>query len=242
MIRRNLPHFFTLSNLFCGILAIIIALSGDVVIPLYLILAAALFDFVDGWVARMLGVAGPLGKQLDSLADVVTFGVTPGILLYQWGMDHLHGPGTGLDDLLGWNNLALLTPLLIPLFAAVRLARFNIDERQSHGFIGLPTPAATLFLGSWVYLAATRTGSFWEIILSDPFHFSIICLLTGILMVSNVRLFALKFSEYSWKGNSIRYIFLILALAGIVFLGMGGIPIIVLLYLLLSVVQNLIQR
>ena len=193
MIKRQIPNLITLCNLACGVLSVYAALALDyTVLAALLICLGILFDFFDGLAARLLGVSSPLGKELDSLADVVTSGVAPAAILYRLTEQTFVNYGTQ------WMSVFFL---LIPLFAAYRLAKFNLDTRQSHSFLGLPVPSQALV---WVGVALTydRPSAIAVLVVS---------LLLDILMVTELPLFSLKFNfkDLSWRTNSIQYIFLI---------------------------------
>lgn len=277
-IKQQIPNIVTSLNLLCGVLGIL-SLSFyfvPCIIPqndwaVYLMFAAAFFDFCDGFVARALKVDSPLGKQLDSLADVVTFGVLPGMLMFiaigtllcgehnffMLALHDLNTPGGHyLQDV--YANSAppqvrvttmlikaspyLIPALLVPILSAFRLAKFNIDTRQSHSFIGLPTPANGLFLAS-VYFAIQH-GYVGEI---HPALLSALTLIFAILLVSPLPLFAMKFKSRGWKGNEVRFSFLALAVVTIItaaILGkvMAAVPILVILYILISIINNIVTR
>ena len=193
MIKRQIPNLITLCNLACGVLSVFAALVW--VSPTQaalLICLGILFDFFDGMTARLLKVSSPMGKELDSLADVVTSGVAPAAILYRLTEASLGDLGTP------WLAVAFL---FIPLFAAYRLAKFNLDNRQSHSFLGLPVPSQALV---WVGVALTydRPSAIAVLVVS---------LFLDILMVSELPLFSPKFNfkDLSWKTNSVQYIFLI---------------------------------
>jgi len=279
MIKQQLPNIVTSLNLLCGVLGILtltFQYTPGLPIPpnslaVYLMFAAAFFDFVDGFVARALKVDSPLGKQLDSLADVVTFGVLPGMLmfigigslltvngnaiLFYLTELSLRGQVTVSGIAIGESQpeislgkmalqaLPFLIPaLLVPILSAFRLAKFNIDTRQSHSFIGLPTPANGLFLAS-VYFAIQQ-GYVGNI---HPAILSVLTLIFAILLVSPLPLFAMKFKGFAWKGNEVRFIFLALlvvtvTLAAILGKVMAAVPILVILYILISIINNIATR
>ena len=214
----NLPNVLTLCNLICWCLAIFLVFDLRFFDALGLMLLAAVFDFFDGFAARLLKISSPIGKQLDSLADVVTFGVLPGMIVFHY---------------LKFNSFNLsVIALLIPVFSALRLAKFNVDERQSSGFIGLPTPANALFFASLVLLDVPYLK---EIVL--------ICIpLFCYFMIAEIPLFALKFKNFSFKGNEIKYLFLLLSLVLILVVQLQAMPFIILSYLLLSVINNRVAR
>ena len=198
MIRRQIPNLITLFNLLCGVFAIGLALINKDNTGAALFICLGIFlDFFDGLTARLLNVASPLGKELDSLADVVTSGVAPGFILWNILFD-------GVNE--KWPEFLPYIALLIPFFSAYRLAKFNIDTRQSHAFLGLPTPANALI---WVGLALTPTLPLNNLVFI--IGLIVISLVTNILMVSEMPMFSLKvnFKDMSWRSNSVQYLFLI---------------------------------
>ena len=239
-IKRLIPHLFTAGNLVGGILAIIFTLQGHTFIAPYFILISAVFDFLDGFVARLLKVQSELGKQLDSLADMVTFGVAPGIIVYSLLKTNLGSQGA-------FEYLPYLA-FVIPVFALFRLAKFNLDERQSEGFIGVPTPAMTIFFASIPLLIAditiTSSPLKLEIIMAicNPVIMIILAVIFSILMVSEIPLFALKFKSFKWRKNEVRYIFLTISLILLATLFVWALPLIIVLYIVLSLIINLIKK
>ena len=197
MIKRQIPNLITLGNLLCGVIATYMAVKGDLRLAALFICLGIFLDFFDGMAARLLGVASPLGKELDSLADVVTSGVAPGFILFQ-----LFCQGLCVSHL--W---LLAIALLMPAFAAYRLAKFNIDTRQSHSFLGLPVPSNALI---WVGLALCSDS---PLLYNEAFliAMAVISLITNILMISEMPMFSLKvnFKDMSWKSNNVQYLFLI---------------------------------
>lgn len=242
-LKRLIPNLLTAGNLVGGILAIILVLEGYINWAPYCILISALFDFLDGFVARLLKVQSEIGKQLDSLADMVTFGVAPGIIVYFIMKQSVSND----PDMWWWPYLAFV----IPVFALFRLAKFNLDERQSSGFIGLPTPAMTIFFAAIPLMGqdlmkdrnpfAFGFRFKWETMefLTNHFFLFLLALLMSILMVSELPLFALKFKHFKFKGNEIRYIFLTISIILLATLFVWALPLIILLYIILSVINNL---
>ncbi len=227
MIRRQIPNLITLGNLLCGVIAIAAALRGDLTGASLMICLGIFLDFFDGLAARLLNVASPLGKELDSLADVVTSGVAPGFILW-----NILCNGVGEK----WPEFLPYTALLIPLFAAYRLAKFNIDSRQSHSFLGLPTPANALI---WVGVALTPALPMDE--LTFIIVLIVVSLITDVLMVSELPMFSLKFNfkEMSWKSNSVQYLFFIGCAAIIVASRQWyAISLIILWYIILSAITQ----
>ena len=227
MIRRQIPNFITLGNLLCGVIACIYAANGALPWAALFICLGIFLDFFDGMAARLLNVASPLGKELDSLSDVVTSGVAPGFILW-----NILSNGVGEK----WPEFLPYTALLIPLFAAYRLAKFNIDSRQSHSFLGLPTPANALI---WVGVALTPALPMDE--LTFIIALIAISLVTDVLMVSELPMFSLKFNfkEMGWKHNSVQYLFLIGCAAIIVASRQWyAISLIILWYIILSAITQ----
>lgn len=201
MIRRQIPNLITLGNLFCGVESLFASLvAGDVVAAAIWICAGIFLDFFDGLAARLLGVPSELGKQLDSLADVVTSGVAPAFIMYRL----VEVPLKEAYPL--WAVVLCMLPfLLMPLFAAYRLAKFNIDTRQSHSFLGLPVPANALIWAGLAFSGIAATNLTLGIVMA------VVALVVDVLMVSEVPMFSLKFNfkDMSWRSNSIQYLFLI---------------------------------
>lgn len=213
---RHLPNFLTCCNLFCGCLGIAGIMNGWPIETAYFLWVAAVFDFLDGFAARVLKVSSPIGKELDSLADMVTFGVLPSVLMYSLLSKYTD------------NEVIRSTAFLLAIFSALRLAKFNIDTRQSDGFIGVPTPATALFITGLVFIPSA-TG----VDLSLPVLLSI-TILFSLLMVAPFPLIALKFKSFGWKGNELRFTFLALAVLLIAAFWKAAVVPIILLYILMS--------
>lgn len=230
--KSAIPNAFTLGNLLFGTLSVIYGFQGEYAMASFCIMAGAVADVFDGAVARALGVAGPLGVQLDSLADMVTFGVAPGLLLFNLNSELVVRYYQDGGELWAANILPQAA-LLIPLFSALRLAKFNISTDQKEYFIGLPTPANALvclfFPLYWTY-GGNATDLDWL----HPNFISIWCLLGSLMLVANVPLLSLKFSTYGWMENKWRYLMLISIAICIAVFGWTGIPFSLLLYLLFS--------
>lgn len=199
-LKRQIPNLITLGNLTCGVVACYMASQGLLWQAAVYIIAGIFLDFFDGLAARLLGVASPIGKELDSLADVVTSGVAPALILFKT---------IPVDPT--WLYVLSLAAFLMPAFAAYRLAKFNLDTRQSHSFLGLPAPSNALI---WVGLALLSNNSTYppSPLLENYFYVALIVLslITDILMVSELPMFSLKFNfkDLSWKTNRVQYIFL----------------------------------
>jgi CDP-diacylglycerol--serine O-phosphatidyltransferase len=234
------PSLFTSMNLTCGIIAAYLSLEGKIEIALLLMVIAAFFDFIDGFVARLLKVAGDFGKELDSLADVVSFGIVPGAMLFFVQKTHFpqFANGSALT-FLQW--ILLLSPILIPVFSALRLAKFNIDERQKSEFIGLPTPATALFFASLCYTFISKPENILTH-LNQPIIVAITIVVFSYLLISEIPLFALKFSSFGWKKNVLRYTFILCSIALIAVLGITGLTGVILLYILFSTAKNTMDK
>ena len=224
-IKKHIPNTITCCNLVSGCVAIAYAFSGNIELSFTWIIIGAVFDFFDGMSARLLNVSSPIGKELDSLADVVTFGVAPSTILFS-ELSVMSYPAI-LEPL---RPILPFTAYIMAAFSALRLAKFNLDERQALGFIGLPTPANALFWGSLIIGA----GKWLE---ATPFM--VFFLLGGILisswlMVSEIPMFALKFKEWSWKGNQVKYIFLLTCIPLLAIFGLTGLAIIIAWYVIIS--------
>lgn len=224
-IKKHIPNTITCCNLVSGCVAIAYAFSGNVELSFTWIIIGAVFDFFDGMSARLLNVSSPIGKELDSLADIVTFGVAPSTILFS-ELSVMSYPAI-LEPL---RSILPFTAYIMAAFSALRLAKFNLDERQTLGFIGLPTPANALFWGSLIIGA----GKWLE---ATPFM--VFFLLGGILisswlMVSKIPMFALKFKEWGWKGNQVKYIFLLTCIPLLAIFGLTGLAIIIAWYVIIS--------
>ncbi len=211
----------TLANLFCGVLGIVEASKGNLQSASYLIWIAAVFDFFDGFAARMLKVSSPIGKELDSLADMVTFGVLPSIIIYE-----LAFPFVGEWAIISFS---------ISLFSALRLAKFNIDDRQLEQFIGLPTPASAFFVSALPFIKNNQKYDL-DFLISGP-ALLILSIILSLLMVIKMPLFSLKFKDFKWENNMIRYIFVFASASLVVFLNIVAIPVIIILYLVMSLID-----
>ncbi len=235
--KKQIPNLFTLGNLLCGTLAILSFTQGDYKSGVLLIGGSAFLDFFDGFAARMLKVSGEFGKQLDSLADLVSFGVAPSIgFMYAVG-NFVQGEKSAWD----W-PIWIYAPLLIALFSAYRLAKFNIDTRQTDKFIGLPTPSNAMLILSVVWAIDTTQDSPFITLLTSPFFVVSLAIVSSLLLISEIRLLALKFRSFGWSGNQSRYILIASAVIIIAVSGISGLSIVVLLYLLISIIDNRIHR
>ncbi len=226
--KKYIPNLITLANLFCGTIAILFAIQGDFYTTAILVIAGIIFDFFDGFVARLLNVQGELGKQLDSLADMVTSGVVPGIVMLKL-----------IEKVSETNSYLPYVGLLLALGAGYRLAKFNIDTRQTTSFIGLPTPAMNLFIISLPLIVEFYDYQFLTNLIQNKIFLIVVTILFTYLMNAELPLFSLKFKDYSFKKNVIKYVFLMISVVLIITLKIVSLPIIILLYVLFSVVDNL---
>lgn len=214
--RKHIPNIITSFNLLSGCIAALLILESDYSMALLFVIASGLFDFFDGMVARLLRVHSPMGKELDSLADVISFGFVPSLVMF---------------TLLQQESMLFWLPYLgffIVIMSAWRLAKFNIDERQSTDFIGLNTPMNTFFIFSLPFIREIYPQLFNSVVLVG------VTLVTGILLISEIRLFSMKLSGFAWKENKFRFLFLLFSLLSLLFLKVLAIPLILAFYFLFS--------
>lgn len=225
-IKKHIPNTITSCNLISGCIATTYAFNGDPKMALLWIIMGAVFDFFDGMSARLLKVSSPIGKELDSLADDITFGVAPSTIIY-WQLSNLEYPAflESVSDFIPY------IAFVMAAFSALRLAKFNLDERQTTSFIGLPTPANALFWGSLLVANPSWLESYsWS-----AFLIIAMMLLSSYLLISELPMFALKFKQWSWKGNEIKYIFAVLSLLILVAFGiLEGWWLVITVYFLIS--------
>ena len=232
MLKKHIPNTITCLNLISGCIATYYALMGNFQLALLFIIIGAVFDFFDGMVARLLHVSSPIGKELDSLADDITFGFAPSAIVFSY-----------------LSQFSILNSQLMPFlafimaaFSALRLAKFNLDERQAMGFIGLPTPANALFWGAlivgageWMKTAPFIGANLSLVILAGVF-------ISCYLLVSEIPMFALKFKTWGWKGNEIKYIFLLTCIPLLLLFQVSGLAAIIAWYVILSAVNTRISK
>lgn len=248
---KQIPNIFTLLNLLCGCMAIVFTLQAGlttvanetdsfIIIPEKIYLAsimigiAAVIDFLDGFVARLLNAASELGKQLDSLSDVVSFGAAPGMIAYQFLRLSYAGEPGGLDT----NMLLLLPAFFLPLAGAYRLARFNIDTKQTQSFTGLPIPAAGLLIASFP-LIYWHSNDVWLVqLLQNKWFWYALIIIVSWLMVSRLPMMALKFKNFSLRDNLLKYVLIILSIAIVFTLQWLSVPAIFIVYVAMSLLSK----
>jgi len=221
-VLKHLPNAMTCGNLLCGCIGLVMTLRGELVTASWLIGLALVLDFGDGFVARLVNVSGPFGKELDSLADMVTFGALPATMMFQLGWFQ------------GLGSISYLA-FLIAVLSALRLAKFNLDTRQSESFIGLPTPANTLIIAALPLMeryqpqfdAIWKNDIVWGILVAFSF-----------MLVAELPLFALKFKSFGWAENKTKFLFLMASVLLMLFLQFAAIPVIIGLYILMSLIYN----
>ncbi len=223
-IRNFIPNLFTSLNLAFGFLAIIEIFEGRLENVIYFTVLSGVVDFFDGFLARLLKSASNLGKDLDSLADMVSFGIVPALVMYK--LLQMSAPGTY------WPYFAVL----IAVMSGLRLAKFDNDERQSDGFFGLPTPSNAFFIISLAYLA---NDGVWRELMNNWAVLIIITLSMSILLVLDIPMMAFKFKQFRTKGNKGKYVFLIVSLIAVTTFKFTALPFIIVLYILVSILTHL---
>lgn len=263
----SLPNLLSLGNLLCGCIAILNVIDGNIGVAVYLVMLACVFDFLDGFAARGLKQGSPMGKELDSLADMVTFGVVPGMVMFQ--MIRFADDSAKWGHAGGWMDYLPYIGFIIPLFSALRLAKFNVDTRQSESFLGLPTLANALLicglpvlfrlnestayvydgytylLQDYVPVAMEKLSQFQQHIYDfwrSPVVLVSISVIMSVLLIVPIPMFSFKIKSVKWKGNEIRYIFIAIAIVFFVALKLAALPMVVLAYIVLSVVYALTKR
>lgn len=232
--RNNIPNIITLMNLISGCVAVILAFSGEMILASLFIILAAAFDFLDGLAARLLHAGSDIGAQLDSLADVISFGLAPAMIMYQLFLQNPLMPG--------WHagNFSLLpfAALLLVAGGAYRLAKFNSDPDQAEGFKGLPIPATGLFIAAWpLMINQYRQSENLTGIIQNPYLLLAIIIFLSYLMVSNIPMISLKFKNLTWKGNQSRFILLGTFPVLFIFFRFSAVPMIIFLYIIISIIS-----
>ncbi|WP_297706330.1 CDP-alcohol phosphatidyltransferase family protein [uncultured Eudoraea sp.] len=248
--KKHIPQFITMLNILCGCIATVFAVLNMLELAAIFVFLGIVFDFFDGLAARLLDAQSELGIQLDSLADVITSGLVPGIVMFQllamsqtggWNFDL-----SGTSEALTWTGFKIsflpFFGFLITLASAYRLAKFNIDENQATSFIGLPTPANALLILSLPLILLYQGNDYLNQIILNPWFLIIITILSSYLLNSRIELFALKFKNWSFKDNALRYIFVIVSLVLLLTMKFLAVPAIVLFYIVSSMVYKIGDR
>lgn len=232
-LKKHIPNIITLLNLFCGCIATVFALKANFELAFYFVCLGIFLDFFDGFFARLFKVSSPLGLQLDSLADMVTSGVVPGVVMYQMLLR------SSLFPTMGWDVVWFpFLGFIVTLGSCYRLANFNIDTRQTDSFIGLPTPANALFMLSLPLVLRYSDSIFILEIFTNPWILLGIVLLSAYILNAEIPLFSLKIKKFTFKDNLLQMGFLILSLTLLFFFQYLGIPLVIISYILLSVMNN----
>ena len=237
---KHIPNFITCLNVISGTLAIFSVFNNQINYAVIFIILAMVFDFFDGFTARLLKAYSELGKELDSLADIVSFGVAPSFMAYHLILNTL--PGAELTFWSSWNfgmKAMLFSPLLIPAFSALRLAKFNLDTRQTSSFIGMPTPALAIF---WATLLIGREQGFYlyNLFFSNPYTLGFSVIILSLLLVSELGMFSLKVKNLSFRDNKILYLFFITLIILTLIVGKEIILFIIPIYILFSIIKTII--
>jgi CDP-diacylglycerol--serine O-phosphatidyltransferase len=231
-IKKHIPNTITLLNLFCGCIALIFVSRDQFEMAFYFVCLGIFLDFFDGFFARLFKVSGPLGLQLDSLADMVTSGVVPGFVMFKMMLSS----NAAMSD--GWLQYFPYLGFIIALGSCMRLAKFNIDTRQTDSFIGLPTPANALFILSLPLVLKYSDSLMMLEILTEKWVLLLISLFSAYILNAEIPLFSLKIKKFNFKDNALQIVFLIIAVLLLVFLNYLAIPLIIIFYVLLSVISN----
>lgn len=242
-IKKQIPNIITLLNLFCGCIALVFAFQLEFELAFYFVCLGIFFDFFDGFFARMFKVQSELGLQLDSLADMITSGVVPGVVMFQLLLKSFGSEK--VIDVTSWDNTVMILPFLgfiVTLGACFRLANFNIDTRQTDSFIGLPTPANALFVLSLPLVLIHTNIEFITNALQNQWVLLAITGLSAFIMNAEIPLFSLKVKDFSFQKNALQIFFLASSVLFVLLFKYLGIPLIILFYVLLSVVNNTVIK
>jgi CDP-diacylglycerol--serine O-phosphatidyltransferase len=227
-LKKHLPNAITCANLFSGCIGIVLAFKGELIAAAYAIFLSAIFDFFDGLASRVLKSFSGIGKDLDSLADVVSFGVLPGVIMYQLLLQahQINNVSTYLNFI----------AFLIPVFSALRLAKFNVDTRQAENFIGLPTPANAILIASFPLILDHHNRYFTPFLL-NPYVLSCLVIIMCSLLVIEMPMMSLKFKNSDFNENIFRYLLLLFSAILILFFKFAAVPVVILFYITLSIIQ-----
>ncbi len=236
-LTRHLPNFITAINLACGFTSIVLIIEGNMIFACYFILLATVFDFLDGFFARLFDAYSDIGKQLDSLADIVSFGVAPALIMYSFLRISIMGNNNSpfvFESFTFFEGLILFSPVLLAIASAFRLAKFNIDSSQHDSFYGLPTPANAIFISSFVMNVLNHQKLYDQGIFTSKYFLLVLTIILSCLLVSRIPMFALKFHNFSFSENKIRYVFIGISAILVIVLQLAALPLIIALYILIS--------
>lgn len=241
--KKHIPNIITLLNLLSGMIALLFASQNNLEMAAYFVFIGIFLDFFDGMLARWLKAQSTIGLELDSLADMVTSGVVPGVVMFQL-LNNISVDWGNLEFLQNLENINYLPfiGLVIPLAAAYRLAKFNVDDRQDHEFLGLPTPAMALLVLSIPLIQKFTLFEWASYMATDQTFLISISLIGSLLMISELPMFALKFKNFSWHKNIMHVVFLLITLLLLILLQIAAIPLIILLYIILSIGMRLFSK
>ena len=240
-ILRHLPNFLTSLNLLFGSIGAYLAIVGRPDLTIICVLLAAVLDFFDGFAARLLNAYSDIGKDLDSLADLISFGLAPAAAFSSLLHFFITGAWTGeFWNLPNSDKLLLLSPFVLTIFSALRLAKFNNDARQTENFLGLTTTATGMFSVSFVYMAYSNEN--FPLIFANPLFIFLILIVFSALLVSEIPMFSLKFKHYRWKENEPRYILLLVSLISLIFMKLGALVVIIPAYVIYSSILALLKK
>ncbi len=235
-IKKHIPNSITSLNLLSGVLATAAAFNGELSLAALFIIAGAVFDFFDGFVARALGVSSPMGKELDSLADNISFGLAPAAMYSTYIKWNVSGSyTTPLSELSTADVVLTLVPLILAVFAGLRLAKFNIDTRQTENFLGLTTTATGLFTAALFWMLPENEAMFREYM--TPVVTIVMVVIFCALLVSEIPMFSLKVKHWTIAGNELRLLLLTIGLISIILMGLGGLSLTIALYTLFSIIK-----
>jgi CDP-diacylglycerol---serine O-phosphatidyltransferase len=227
-VKKHLPNAITCANLFSGCIGIVLAFKGELIAAAYAIFLSAIFDFFDGLASRVLKSFSGIGKDLDSLADMVSFGVLPAVIMYQLFLE-----APQIDKVSNWLNFIAF---LIPVFSALRLAKFNVDTRQAENFIGLPTPANAILIASFPIIISHH-NRFYTPYLLNPYVLPVFVIVMCTLLVIEMPMMSLKFKNSDFNQNIYRYLLLLFSAILILFFKFAAVPVIIFIYVILSIIQ-----
>jgi len=239
-ITKNIPNALTATNIICGTLSVYYTSEGLYYIAAWLIIIALFCDFFDGLTARLLNAYSDFGKQFDSLADLISFGIAPAFIIYEFFKSSLIINENNLININTINLIYLFSPIIIVLSSAIRLAKFNIDNKQSKSFIGLPTPASAIFIVSFPLILTYQQSLLAMLVLSNKFFLLTVVLFLSIMMIAPIKLFSLKINNLSLKNNLHIYILMIFAIITLIMYKFIAIPFIIIFYILMSVIISIV--